>query len=228
MPFIELRQVTKIYRSMNVEVRGVSDVSFFVSQGEFLVIAGPSGSGKSTLLNLIGCLDKPTSGSIFFNSKNLGEMKGNELSDFRRDNIGFIFQAFNLIPVLTVAENIEYVMLLKGVNSKERKKRVEEVLNELNLKGVYDRKPNSLSGGEQQRVAIARAIVTNPMIVLADEPTANIDSNNAKKLISMMKLLNQSKKITFIFSTHDQNIMNLANRIIFLKDGSIEKDTLMS
>jgi putative ABC transport system ATP-binding protein len=216
--------VTKEYSDHGVPVLAVRGVDLTIQKGEFTAIVGPSGSGKTTFLNLMSGLDKITDGRIWLSGKLLSEMSGRELSDFRRDNIGFIFQAYNLIPVLTVAENIEYVMLLQGVSAEERRKRVGAVLTELGLDGLERRFPTQLSGGQQQRVAVARAIVAEPALLLADEPTANLDSATAIELIEGMRRLNETHGVTFIFSTHDTKIMDRARRLIVLKDGQVDSD----
>ena len=189
-----------------------------------MAIAGPSGSGKSTLLNLMGGLDRPSAGSVALAGRSISAMSGNELSDFRRDRVGFIFQSFNLIPVLTVCENVEYVMLLQGVAAPERRRRVGEILAEVGLEGLEDRRPLQLTGGQQQRVAVARAIVSQPDIILADEPTANLDSATGAALLDLMRGLNRSHGTTFVFSTHDRMIMEQARRLMVLKDGRIDRD----
>jgi putative ABC transport system ATP-binding protein len=216
--------VYKRYSDIGVPVEAVRGVDLTIKRGEYTAIAGPSGSGKTTFLNLISGLDKVSSGKIWLDGKAISEMDGGELSDFRRDHIGFIFQAYNLIPVLTVAENVEYIMLLQGVPTAERRKRVVKILGELGLEGYEDRRPPQLSGGQQQRVAIARAIVSRPAIVLADEPTANLDSQTAADLIEMMKKLNETHGITFVFSTHDTRVMDRARRLVVLRDGQIDTD----
>jgi putative ABC transport system ATP-binding protein len=195
-----------------------------VTNGEFSALVGPSGSGKTTFLNIISGLDKPTEGEVYLNEKLLSEMSGKELSDFRRDNIGFIFQAYNLIPVLTVEENVEYIMLLQGVSKEERHERVLKMLEQVGLKGFEKRKPPQLSGGQQQRVAIARAMVSHPSLILADEPTANLDSETGEELLNMMLELNSQTGMTFLFSTHDRMVMDKAKRIIVMKDGKIDED----
>ena len=195
-----------------------------MSEGEFTAIIGPSGSGKTTLLHLIGGLDEPNSGSVTLSGSNIADMSGNQLSDFRRDHIGFVFQAYNLIPVLSAEENIEYIMLLQGVGAAERKKRVKEMLELVELDGLGDRRPSHLSGGQQQRVAVARAMASNPDIILADEPTANLDSKTGISLLDVMRDLNQKRKMTFVFSTHDEKIMDRATRLIYLRDGKVERD----
>lgn len=205
-------------------VKAVDRVSIEIEKGEFTAIVGPSGSGKTTLLHLIGGLDNPTSGSVSLSDTNIADMSGADLSDFRRDHIGFIFQSFNLIPVLSAEENIEYIMLLQGVDTAERKHRVAEMLKEVGLEGLGNRRPNKLSGGQQQRVAIARAMVSHPDIILADEPTANLDSKTGIALLDLMRQLNEQYKMTFIFSTHDERIMERASRLIHIHDGEIAQD----
>lgn len=205
-------------------VKAVDHVSIEIERGEFTAIVGPSGSGKTTLLHLIGGLDNPTSGSVNLSGTNIAAMSGTALSDFRRDHIGFIFQAYNLIPVFSAEENIEYIMLLQGVGAVERKRRVSEMLSQVGLEGLGDRRPNKLSGGQQQRVAIARAMVSHPEIILADEPTANLDSKTGIALLDLMKELNESHGMTFVFSTHDEKIMKRASRLIHMQDGKIELD----
>lgn len=216
--------VTKEYSDHGVPVEALRGVDLSIQKGEFTAIVGPSGSGKTTFLNVISGLDNVSGGKVWLNNKLLSSMSGKELSDFRRDNIGFIFQAYNLIPVLTVEENIEYIMLLQGVPRQERHARVERILDELGLKGFANRLPTKLSGGQQQRVAVARAIVSRPALVLADEPTANLDSKTGIELIDMMRTLNETGGTTFVFSTHDTKIMERARRLVVLKDGQIEKD----
>lgn len=205
-------------------VKAVDHVSIEIERGEFTAIVGPSGSGKTTLLHLIGGLDNPTSGSVHLSGTNIAAMSGTALSDFRRDHIGFIFQAYNLIPVFSAEENIEYIMLLQGVGAAERKRRVSEMLAQVGLEGLGERRPNKLSGGQQQRVAIARAMVSHPEIILADEPTANLDSKTGIALLDLMKELNESHNMTFVFSTHDEKIMSRASRLIHMQDGKIELD----
>lgn len=205
-------------------VKALDDVSIDIEPGEFTAIIGPSGSGKSTLLQLIGGLDHPTEGQILLDGKSIGDMSGTELSDFRRDHIGFIFQAYNLIPVLSAEENIEYIMLLQGLSEVERKQRVDTILKEVGLEGLANRRPSQLSGGQQQRVAVARAMVSKPSLILADEPTANLDSHTGAALLDMMKALNEKENMTFIFSTHDPKIMERAKRIITLEDGKVVSD----
>ena len=207
-------------------VKAVDRVSIEIERGEFTAIVGPSGSGKTTLLHLLGGLDNPTSGSVELSGTNIADMSGATLSDFRRDHIGFIFQSYNLIPVFSAVENIEYIMLLQGVDASERKRRVADMLQQVGLEGLGNRRPNKLSGGQQQRVAIARAMVSRPQIILADEPTANLDSKNGIALLDLMKELNQQSKMTFVFSTHDEKIMSRASRLIHMQDGEIKLDEL--
>ncbi|UCG61011.1 MAG: ABC transporter ATP-binding protein [Candidatus Zixiibacteriota bacterium] len=216
--------VTKIYDENGVPVKAVNEVDLTIGYGEFTAIVGPSGSGKTTFLNIISGLDSVTSGMVWLGGKELSRMSGRELSDYRRDSIGFIFQAYNLIPVLTVEENIEYIMLLQGRPKEERRERVREILERVGLSGYADRVPPKLSGGQQQRVAVARAMVARPKLVLADEPTANLDSKTGAELLDMMRELNQSTGMTFVFSTHDQMIMQRATRLVTLKDGRIFSD----
>jgi len=222
------RSVTKVYQEDGVPVQAIQGIDLSIKYGEFTAIVGPSGSGKTTFLNIISGLDFPSSGEVWLAGKRLSQMSGKELSDFRRDHIGFIFQAFNLIPVLTVEENIEYIMLLQKVPKTERYKRVERILAEVGLEGFANRFPTKLSGGQQQRVAVARAIVSQPSLILADEPTANLDSRTGLELLDMMRKLNEKSGITFIFSTHDPKIMERARRLITLVDGGIESDEVKS
>lgn len=223
---IVTEDVKKTYKDNGVEVPAVRGVSLTIIPGEFTALVGPSGSGKTTFLNIISGLDAPTAGKVWLNGKLLSEMKGKELSDFRRDHIGFIFQAYNLIPVLSVEENVEYIMLLQGVPKAERHQRVMEILKEVGLEEYPNRLPSKLSGGQQQRVAIARAMVSKPRLILADEPTANVDSKTGAELLDMMRELNKKTGMTFVFSTHDQMIMERARRVITLKDGLVAEDVV--
>ncbi len=216
--------VTKEYSDNGVPVMALRGIDLTIEPGEFAAIVGPSGSGKTTFLNVVSGLDSITEGSVRLDGKLLSSMSGRELSDYRRDRIGFIFQAYNLIPVLTVEENVEYIMLLQGIDKRERRRRVRDLLAQLGLDGMTDRLPSRLSGGQQQRVAVARAIVSRPALVLADEPTANLDSKTALDLIDMMRRLNEESGVTFVFSTHDSMIMDRARRLIVLKDGRIDRD----
>lgn len=206
-------------------VSALSDASLRVEAGEFLAIAGPSGSGKTTLLNLIGCIDKPTSGRIHVDGVDTSTLNPNRMSELRREKIGFVFQTFNLIPVFTAAENVEYPLLVQGMNGNERRERVAEALDSVGLTARAHHRPDLLSGGERQRVAVARAIVHRPALVLADEPTANLDTHNATQLIDLMHGLNRSLGLTFIFSTHDARLLEHTDRIVRLCDGQIESDT---
>ncbi len=221
---ISVKNIKKTYKSNGVEVEAVRGIDLAVNFGEFTAIVGPSGSGKTTFLNIISGLDAPTEGTVVLDGNNLREINGKELSDIRRDSIGFIFQSYNLIPVLTVEENVEYIMMLQGVGVKERKERVAEILEDVEISGFQDRLPSQLSGGQQQRVAVARAMAANPKLILADEPTANLDSKTSNSLLDMMKRLNKEKGMTFLFSTHDPLIMEKADRVITLKDGVVLED----
>ncbi|MGA1867931.1 MAG: ABC transporter ATP-binding protein [bacterium] len=224
VPIIETQGIKKVYESDGIKVPAVRGIDLKIKYGEFTAIVGPSGSGKTTFLNIMSGLDQPSEGKVWLKSLPLYEMSGRELSDFRRDHIGFIFQAYNLIPVLTVRENIEYIMLLQGISKKERMERVRKILEEVGMEGYAERLPSRLSGGQQQRVAVARAMVSRPEIILADEPTANLDSKTGSQLLDMMKELNEKTGMTFIFSTHDPMIMKRARRLIVLKDGEIASD----
>ncbi|MCK4888880.1 MAG: ABC transporter ATP-binding protein [Candidatus Aminicenantes bacterium] len=223
---ISTENLVKTYKDNGMEAKAVRGISLEITSGEFTAVVGPSGSGKTTFLNLISGLDTPTSGTVLINNRLISEMKGRELSDFRRDNIGFVFQSYNLIPVLTVEENIEYIMLLQNVPKRERHDRVIKILDKVGLNGMESRRPTQLSGGQQQRVAIARAMVSNPTLILADEPTANLDSAMGSELLEMMKVLNETTGMTFIFSTHDEMIMERARRLITLKDGIVKTDEI--
>lgn len=223
-PVIETRQVSRHYGEGDTLVKALDRVDIVIHPGEFTAIVGPSGSGKSTLLQLVGGLDVPSSGEVRLTDKAISKMSGRELSDFRRDHIGFIFQAYNLIPVLSATENCEYIMLLQGVVERERRERVQAMLERVGLGDKAHRRPGQLSGGQQQRVAVARAMVSQPDIILADEPTANLDSQTGQDLLDMMHELNQKEGMTFVFSTHDPMIMERARRLIYLKDGVIERE----
>jgi putative ABC transport system ATP-binding protein len=221
---VRLEDATRVYQQGKVEVRAVDGLSFQVTRGDFAALCGPSGSGKTTVLNLIGGLDVPTRGKIYLEDRDLALLTRSRLSVLRRDRIGFVFQAYNLIQVMTAYENAEFVLTLQGVPKGERNERVTAILKEVGLEGLERRRPDEMSGGQQQRVAIARAIVTHPAIVLADEPTANVDSATADSLLDLMQRLNNDSGITFLFSTHDQRVMDRAHRIIRLQDGKIERD----
>ncbi len=223
---IEAKGVKKTYTDNGVPVEAVRGIDLKINEGDFAAIIGPSGSGKTTFLNIISGLDNPTEGKVWLDGKPLSEMTGGELSDFRRDNIGFIFQAYNLIPVLTAEENIEYIMLLQGIDKEERHRRVMDILKQVGMEELYDRRPPLLSGGQQQRVAVARAMVSRPAIILADEPTANLDSETGGNLLDIMHKLNKETGMTFVFSTHDDIVIERAERLIVLKDGKIAKDEL--
>jgi putative ABC transport system ATP-binding protein len=216
--------VTKIYQQGKVDVSALQGIELSIQKGEFAAVAGPSGSGKTTLLNIIGGLDHPTKGSVFLESNDLGQMSRGELSRLRLNRIGFIFQSYNLIPVLTAFENAEFVLLLQKRSADVRRQKVTNMLEEVGLSGLESRFPREMSGGQQQRVAIARSIVPEPALVLADEPTANVDSQTASELLDLMESLNQAKGVTFLFSTHDPAVMQRARRLITLKDGRVERD----
>lgn len=218
---IRVENLEKIYQDNGVPVQALRGINLTVNKGEFLVIAGPSGSGKTTLLNLLGALDKPTVGKVFLENEDLSLKSKSELSSLRLNRMGFIFQAYNLIPVLTAMENIEFSMMLLGITEKERRKKALELMDELGIKELANKRPNEMSGGQQQRVAVARAMVNNPSIILADEPTANLDSTTGGLLLDLMQQMNKEKNITFIFSSHDKQVMDRAGRLIILKDGKI-------
>jgi putative ABC transport system ATP-binding protein len=217
--------VEKVYQIKDVETRALSGVDLEVGPGEFTALAGPSGSGKTTLLNLIGGLDRPTRGTVYLDDLEISALPQSQLSELRLRRMGFVFQAFNLIPVLSALENVEYILLLQGLPARERRERARAILAEVGLADIVAKRPMQMSGGQQQRVAVARAIVHNPELVLADEPTANLDSKTAEGLLHMMLELNQKKNITFLFSTHDSRVMEHARRLIELRDGKIESDT---
>ena len=219
---VELRAVSKVYRQGNVDVHALRSLDLTVTRGEFTALVGPSGSGKTTTLNLVGGLDAPTAGTVLLEGADLGALGRKELSHLRRDRIGFVFQSYNLIPVLTAYENAEMVMWVQGVPAAKRKKRVMDLLHAVGLEGMEDRRPTELSGGQQQRVAIARAIASDPAIVLADEPTANVDSETAETLISLMEQLNRDRGVTFLFSTHDHRVVERARRVVRMVDGRVE------
>jgi len=221
---IVTENLKKVYSSDGVPVEAVRGIDLTIQTGEFSAIVGPSGSGKTTLLNIISGLDNATEGEVWFKSRKLSDMRSSELSDLRRDHIGFIFQAYNLIPVLTVEENIEYIMMLQGISKEERHQRVIEILKEIDLEGFEDRKPPQISGGQQQRVAVARAMVSKPSLILADEPTANLDSKTGESLLDMMRKMNETTGMTFVFSTHDPMVMKKAQRLITIKDGRISEE----
>ena len=222
---IDAHNLVKIYDEKTIPVYALNGVHLHIERGEFTAIKGPSGSGKTTLLNMIGGLDTPTSGYVEINGTNITKLKSNELIDFRLHNIGFVFQSYNLIPVLTAKENIEFIMLLQKAPAKEREKRVNELLKQVDISLKASKRPSELSGGQQQRVAVARALAPKPQFILADEPTANLDSVSAGNLLDLMAQLNKEENMTFIFSTHDQRVIDRAKRVITLEDGKIVKDT---
>ena len=221
---VNLEKVTKDYGQGQALTHALRGVNLIIEAGEFTAMAGPSGSGKSTLLNIIGGLDRPTSGRVEVDGREISTLSKTELGLLRRDRIGFIFQSYNLIPVLTALENAEYVLMLQGIDTAERRDKVRHVLKEVGLEGLENRYPRQLSGGQQQRVAIARAIVSEPALVLADEPTANVDSETGKALLDLMRKLNEEKGVTFFFSTHEEAVMKRSRRLLELKDGVIFND----
>jgi len=224
MKLISLNQINKIYNTTAVPVQAVKDVSLDIEKMEFTAIVGPSGSGKTTLLNMIGGLDQPTDGEITIQGNKISTMSPGSLVSYRLNHIGFVFQAYNLIPVFTARENVEFIMLLQNVSKKEREQRAIELLNAVGLEDRINTRPSELSGGQQQRVAVARALASRPDFVLADEPTANLDSQTAESLLDLMQDLNQKYEMTFLFSTHDSKVIKRARRVITLEDGSIESD----
>ncbi len=224
MNIIEIKNLTKIYDQEAVPVLAVNDVTLSFSAGEFTAIVGPSGSGKTTLLNIIGGLDKPTSGHISIDGEVINNLSESERTDFRLHHIGFVFQSYNLIPVFTVRENIEFVMQLQGKSTAERSKRTNELLGLVGLEEKVNARPGTLSGGQQQRVAVARALASKPKFILADEPTANLDSKSTETLLDIMLRLNRDENMTFIFSTHDARVVNKARRIITVEDGKVVSD----
>lgn len=221
---IDAHDIYKVYNETSVPVHAVNGVHLHLERGEFTALVGPSGSGKTTLLNIIGGLDRPTSGYVEINGVDITKLTDNELIDFRLKNIGFVFQSYNLIPVLTAGENIEFIMLLQHWSKEDRERRVKELLREVGIEDKIDVQPPQLSGGQQQRVAVARALASKPQFVLADEPTANLDSVAAGTLLDIMAKLNKEEQMTFIFSTHDQRVIERARRVITLRDGKIESD----
>jgi putative ABC transport system ATP-binding protein len=226
MKVLELKDVHKIYNGSEVHVHAVNGVTLNFETAEFAAIVGPSGSGKTTLLNLIGGLDNPTSGEILIDGTNLSKLKSSELIDFRLRNIGFVFQSYNLIPVLTAKENVEFIMTLQKWSRKERDERTFELLKAVGLADRINSRPSKMSGGQQQRVAVARALASRPKFILADEPTANLDSKSAATLLEIMEKLNHEEKITFIFSTHDARVVKMAHRVITLEDGKVVSDDI--
>lgn len=221
---IKATNISKVYHKTAVPVHAVNNLSVEIEEGEFTAIVGPSGCGKTTLLNIMGGLDHPTSGKVEIDGIDISEMRDSHLIDFRLKNIGFVFQAYNLIPVLTAMENVEFIMLLQKRSKKERVARAKELLEQMSIADKADHRPGELSGGQQQRVAVARALASRPRFILADEPTANLDSVSTENLLDLMARLNREQKATFIFSTHDQRVMDKARRLIRLVDGSVVSD----
>jgi len=224
MTIIETKNLHKIYKESEIEVHAVRGIDLSFEQGEFTAIVGPSGSGKTTFLNMIGGLDKPTEGEIVIDGVNINTLKGSKLIDFRLRKIGFVFQAYNLIPVLTAKENVEFIMNLQKRPKKERIERAENLLKAVGLGDRLNARPSKLSGGQQQRVAVARALASKPMFILADEPTANLDSESTRNLLDIMENLNKEENITFIFSTHDSRVVDKAHRVITVDDGKVVSD----
>lgn len=228
MALIQTKDLGKIYNANAVPVEAVKHVNLKIEKGEFTAIVGPSGSGKTTLLNLIGGLDVPTYGQISIDGTNVGDLKPSAMTEYRLHHIGFVFQSYNLIPVFTAKENVEFIMLLQGTPKAEREKRAEELLSAVGLNERMSNRPSELSGGQQQRVAVARAIASHPSFVLADEPTANLDSESTASLLDMMAELNRRLEMTFVFSTHDARVISRARRVVTLEDGMIKADAVMS
>ncbi len=227
MAIIEIKKLTKVYDGSSVEVRAVDGIDLTIEKGEFTAIVGPSGSGKTTFLNLVGGLDKPSSGEVIVDGTSIWGLSGGKLIDFRLNNIGFVFQAYNLIPVLTAGENVEFIMELQGRPKKERLDRARELLDAVGIGDRMDSRPSQLSGGQQQRVAVARALASKPKFVLADEPTANLDSKSTETLLDIMEKLNLEENVTFIFSTHDARVVKKARRIITIEDGKVLNDEII-
>ncbi|MDI9643093.1 MAG: ABC transporter ATP-binding protein [Archaeoglobaceae archaeon] len=222
MNIIELIDVYKIYRTDFYEVHALNGVTMEVEMGEFVAVMGPSGSGKSTLLHLIGCLDKPTKGEVVINGKETSKLSDGELTKLRRDSIGFIFQQYNLVPTLAALENVELPMIFKGISKVERRKRAMELLKQMGIEDIADRKPKEISGGQQQRVAIARALANSPAILLCDEPTGNLDSKTGRQVMDLIKKMNKEHGVTVILVTHDLSLADYADRIVKIRDGRIE------
>lgn len=226
MSIIKVNNITKVYNATKIPVHALNGVSFEIQEGEFTAIVGPSGCGKTTLLNVLGGLDHPTSGRVEIANTDITEMKDRDLIDFRLNNIGFVFQAYNLIPVLTTLENVEFIMLLQKVSKKERVERSMNLLEQMGIADKANQRPSELSGGQQQRVAVARALASKPNFILADEPTANLDSVSTSNLLDMMAVMNKEEKETFVFSTHDQRVIDKARRVITLEDGKVKSDEI--
>lgn len=224
MNIIEIKDLHKVYDERSYPVHAVNGISLSIEPGEFTAIVGPSGSGKTTLLNIVGGLDDPTEGEVLIDGVSISKLSSRQKTNFRMRNIGFVFQAYNLIPVFTAKENVEFIMHLQGKSKDEREKRTMELLEAVGLGDRMDSRPGKLSGGQQQRVAVARALASKPKFILADEPTANLDSKSTENLLEIMEKLNKEENITFVFSTHDQRVVKKAHRIITLVDGKIESD----
>lgn len=225
MAALHLEGITKVYRKGDNEVRALDGINLDIDAGEFLTVVGPSGSGKTTFLNIVGCLDSPTDGRIVYDGTELGGLNEKDMSAYRRERISFVFQSYNLIPVLTVRENVELPLLIeRKLDAKEIRRRVDEMIAAVGLAGKEDRYPRELSGGQEQRVAIARALVKQPLVILADEPTANLDSHTAEEIVELMRGINVARGSTFVFSTHDRLVMDHARRIVTIKDGRVTTD----
>ena len=224
MKIIEVTGLHKVYHETEIQVKAVNGIDLVFEEGEFTAIVGPSGSGKTTLLNIIGGLDKPSQGEVIINNIRINELSSSKLIDFRMNHIGFVFQSYNLIPVLTAAENVEFIMHLQGRPKREREKRTRELLESVGLGDRLNSRPGKLSGGQQQRVAVARALASKPKFVLADEPTANLDSKSTENLLEIMEKLNRDENISFIFSTHDARVVSKARRVITIEDGKVISD----
>jgi putative ABC transport system ATP-binding protein len=224
MSIIEIKSLHKIYDGNSLPVHAVNGIDLQIDAGEFTAIVGPSGSGKTTLLNIVGGLDDPTEGDVIIDGVKINELSSRQKTDFRMRNIGFVFQAYNLIPVFTARENVEFIMHLQGKSKSDRENRTTELLEAVGLADRMDSRPNKLSGGEQQRVAVARALASKPKFILADEPTANLDSKSTENLLVIMEKLNRDENVTFVFSTHDQRVVNKAKRVITIEDGKVVSD----
>jgi len=224
MSIIEIKGLYKVYDEKSMPVHAINGIDLIIESGEFTAVVGPSGSGKTTLLNIVGGLDDPTKGDVFIDGVKINELSGRQKTDFRMNNIGFVFQAYNLIPVFTAKENVEFIMQLQNKSKAVREGRTKELLEAVGLGDRMESRPNKLSGGQQQRVAVARALASKPKFILADEPTANLDSKSTDNLLEIMEKLNREENITFIFSTHDQRVVNKAKRVITLVDGAVVSD----
>jgi len=224
MSIIEINGLHKVYDGKSLPVYAVNGIDLKIEEGEFTAVVGPSGSGKTTLLNIVGGLDEPTKGDVIIDGVKITELSGRQKTDFRMKNIGFVFQAYNLIPVFTAKENVEFILHLQGKSKEDREKRTTELLNAVGLGDRMDSRPNKLSGGQQQRVAVARALASKPKFILADEPTANLDSKSTENLLEIMERLNREENITFLFSTHDQRVVSKARRVITIQDGVVVSD----